>query len=171
MSQELSQITGNYLLAALPGDAYERLRPNLEPITFSLGEVVYESGGHIRYVYFPTTSHISLWYTMIDGSTAEMGLNILDRQQLLAYVCECYQVVKAEHERLLGLRFSSGYLGLCAFAHGHSGTFTCYIAFPSYLNHASNRHRDRVWPTNFSLCRSLVLNCGFLTRAPDVTKF
>jgi CRP-like cAMP-binding protein len=65
---------GNHLLAALPPDAYERLRPHLEPISFSLGEVVYESGGHMRYVYFPTTSHISLLYTMIDGSTAEMGL-------------------------------------------------------------------------------------------------
>lgn len=65
---------GNQLLAALPEDAYERLRPHLEPISFTLGEVVYESGGHMRYVYFPTTSHISLLYTMIDGSTAEMGL-------------------------------------------------------------------------------------------------
>src|SRR6266850_6064794 len=65
---------GNRLLAALPPDAYERLRPHLEPISFSLGEVVYESGALMRYVYFPTTSHISLLYTMIDGSTAEMGL-------------------------------------------------------------------------------------------------
>jgi len=65
---------GNRLLATLPTDAYGRLRPHLEPISFTLGEVVYESGGHMRYVYFPTTSHISLLYTMIDGSTAEMGL-------------------------------------------------------------------------------------------------
>ena len=65
---------GNRLLAALPDDAFERLRIHLEPISFSLGEVVYESGGHMEYVYFPTTSHISLLYTMIDGSTAEMGL-------------------------------------------------------------------------------------------------
>jgi CRP-like cAMP-binding protein len=65
---------GNHLLAALPKEASERLVPHLEPITFSLGEVVYESGGQMRYVYFPTTSHISLLYTMIDGSTAEMGL-------------------------------------------------------------------------------------------------
>ena len=65
---------GNHLLAALPEEAYERLRSHLDPISFSLGEVVYESGGHMRYVYFPTTSHISLRYTMIDGSTAEMGL-------------------------------------------------------------------------------------------------
>jgi len=65
---------GNHLLAALSPEAFERLKPNLEPITFALGEVVYESGAHMRYVYFPTTSHISLLYTMIDGSTAEMGL-------------------------------------------------------------------------------------------------
>jgi CRP-like cAMP-binding protein len=68
------EVLGNRLLSALPPDAYERLRPHLEPISFSLGEVVYESGAHMRYVYFPTTSHISLLYTMIDGSTAEMGL-------------------------------------------------------------------------------------------------
>src|ERR1700682_1177060 len=67
-------VLGNRLLAALPREAYERLRSHLEPITFGLGEVVYESGAHMRYVYFPTTSHISLLYTMIDGSTAEMGL-------------------------------------------------------------------------------------------------
>ena len=29
---------------------------------------------------------------------------ILDRQQLMVRVCECYQVVKEEHERLLGSR-------------------------------------------------------------------
>ena len=39
-----------------------------------MGQVIYESGGRIKHVYFPTTSHISLLYTMIDGSTAEMGL-------------------------------------------------------------------------------------------------
>jgi len=29
-------------------------------------------------------------------------VHILDRQRLLQHVCECYQVVKDEHERLLG---------------------------------------------------------------------
>ena len=74
MSQLSAHTPQNHLLAALPAESYERLRPNLEPMTFALGEVVYESGGPMRYVYFPTTSHISLLYTMIDGSTAEMGL-------------------------------------------------------------------------------------------------
>jgi len=64
----------NRLLAALPADAFDRLKIHLEPISFLLGEVVYEPGANLEYVYFPTTSHISLLYTMIDGSTAELGL-------------------------------------------------------------------------------------------------
>ena len=65
---------GNHLLAALPPEAYEQLVPDLQPVTFSLGEVIYESGGSLGYVYFPTTSLVSLLYTMANGSTAEMGL-------------------------------------------------------------------------------------------------
>ena len=64
----------NRLLAALPGDEYERLLPRLHEVSFSLGEVVYEFGGHLDYVYFPTTSIVSLLYTMENGTSAEMGL-------------------------------------------------------------------------------------------------
>jgi CRP-like cAMP-binding protein len=64
----------NRLLAALPSDEYERLRPQLQQVSFSLGEVVYEFGGHLDYVYFPTTSIVSLLYTMENGASAEMGL-------------------------------------------------------------------------------------------------
>jgi CRP-like cAMP-binding protein len=66
--------TENRLLAALPRDEYQRLVPDLQPVTFSLGEVVYESGGHLDYIYFPTTSVVSLLYVMEDGSVAEAGL-------------------------------------------------------------------------------------------------
>ena len=68
------QTPENGLLAALPAEDYERLLPHLMPVKFSLGEVLYESQGLMEYVYFPTSSHISLLYTMIDGSTAEVGL-------------------------------------------------------------------------------------------------
>jgi CRP-like cAMP-binding protein len=64
----------NRLLAALPAEEYERLRSNLQPISFSLAEVVYEFAGQLDYVFFPTTSIISLLYTMENGSSAEMGL-------------------------------------------------------------------------------------------------
>jgi CRP-like cAMP-binding protein len=64
----------NRLLASLPADEYARLLPRLRQVSFSLGEVVYEFGGHLDYVYFPTTSIVSLLYTMENGSSAEMGL-------------------------------------------------------------------------------------------------
>jgi CRP-like cAMP-binding protein len=64
----------NRLLAALPDDEYQRLLPSLQQVAFSLGEVVYEFGGHLDYVYFPTTSIVSLLYTMENGASAEMGL-------------------------------------------------------------------------------------------------
>jgi CRP-like cAMP-binding protein len=64
----------NRLLAALPREEYERLVPHIEQVSFSLGEVIYESGGHLNHVYFPTTSIVSLLYTMENGASAEMGL-------------------------------------------------------------------------------------------------
>jgi CRP-like cAMP-binding protein len=64
----------NYLLADLPGEDCRRLRSDLEHVTFSLGQVIYESGGYLDYAYFPTSSVVSLLYTTEDGSTAEMGM-------------------------------------------------------------------------------------------------
>ena len=64
----------NRLLAALPVEQYERLRPSLQPVEFALGEVVYEFAGQLDYVFFPTTSIVSLLYTMENGASAEMGL-------------------------------------------------------------------------------------------------
>lgn len=64
----------NQLLAALPSQDLARLLAGLEPIAFSLGDVVYESGGHLDYIYFPTSCIVSLVYTMESGVTAEMGL-------------------------------------------------------------------------------------------------
>jgi len=73
-SQTFSEPNPNRLLTALPAEDYQRLLPNLKPVTFSLGDIIYESQGQMDYVYFPTSSHVSLLYIMIDGSTAEVGL-------------------------------------------------------------------------------------------------
>src|SRR5690349_3882538 len=67
-------LSENRLLAALPIDEYQRLLPQLANVSFALGEVVYEFGGHLDYVYFPTTAIVSLLYTMENGASAEMGL-------------------------------------------------------------------------------------------------
>jgi CRP-like cAMP-binding protein len=74
MSATATRQVGNWLLDALPQEDYERLLTDLQPASFVLGEVVYESGGQMDHVYFPTTCHVSLLYTMINGVTAEMGL-------------------------------------------------------------------------------------------------
>jgi len=64
----------NHLLAALPASDYARLAPHLEPIPLKLGEVLYEPGVQLRYVYFPTTSIVSLLYVMEDGASAEIAI-------------------------------------------------------------------------------------------------
>lgn len=69
-----SRSVGNWLLDDLPPDVFERLAKDLTLVPFSWGAVIYESGVHMESVFFPTTSHVSLLYTMINGATAEMGL-------------------------------------------------------------------------------------------------
>ena len=64
----------NHLLAALPAADYERLLSALEPISLPLGLVLYESGGVLDYVYFPTDSIVSLLYVMVDGASAEIAV-------------------------------------------------------------------------------------------------
>jgi CRP-like cAMP-binding protein len=71
---ELRHPVENHLLSALPAEEYKRLLPSLQPVTFRLGEVVYESRRLLNHVYFPTTSVVSFLYAMEDGTTAEMGL-------------------------------------------------------------------------------------------------
>src|SRR2546429_8624756 len=64
----------NHLLDALPRGDYERLAPHLELIPMKLGDVLYEPGIRMRYVYFPTTSIVSLLYVMENGASAEIAI-------------------------------------------------------------------------------------------------
>lgn len=64
----------NHLLANLPTEARERLFPSLGMVQLALGEVLYESGSEFGYVWFPTTSIVSLLYVMEDGASAEIAL-------------------------------------------------------------------------------------------------
>lgn len=64
----------NHLLAALPAEVQERLFPYLECVSLALGQVVYESGDAMRYVYFPTDAIVSLLYVMASGASAEISV-------------------------------------------------------------------------------------------------
>jgi CRP-like cAMP-binding protein len=63
----------NHLLAALPAAEFERLAPHLELVPMLLGETLYEPGGQLQHVYFPTTAIVSLLYVMESGSSAEIA--------------------------------------------------------------------------------------------------
>ena len=64
----------NHILAALSDEDYARLLPDLELMAMPLGWAVYESGGRLGHVYFPTTSLVSLLYVMEDGASAEIAI-------------------------------------------------------------------------------------------------
>ena len=64
----------NHLLDALPALEFERLLTQMELVPMPLGNVLYESGGKLDYVYFPTTCIISLLYVMENGASAEIAV-------------------------------------------------------------------------------------------------
>jgi CRP-like cAMP-binding protein/PAS domain-containing protein len=64
----------NRLLATLPDKEFERLLSFLEPVKLCYGQVLYEPGESIDYVYFPIDCPVSL-LTVVDGNQSlEVGL-------------------------------------------------------------------------------------------------
>jgi len=63
----------NHLLAALPAEIFERISPHLELIPMPLGQVIYESGGQLQHVYFPTTAIVSMHYVLENGASTEIA--------------------------------------------------------------------------------------------------
>jgi CRP-like cAMP-binding protein len=63
----------NHLLTALPYADRQRLLANCEQIELYAGDVLYEAGERIRYLYFPADSFISLMRP-VDGSASLVEL-------------------------------------------------------------------------------------------------
>ena len=64
----------NQLLAWLPDEAWGCWLPHLEFVQLPLGRVLYESGGTLTHVYFPTSAIVSLLYVMENGASAEIAV-------------------------------------------------------------------------------------------------
>ncbi|MGB7926095.1 MAG: Crp/Fnr family transcriptional regulator [Pyrinomonadaceae bacterium] len=64
----------NRILAALPSEDYERLAAQLAPVEMAHGELFYEAGQRIKYVYFPNNLMTSLVSQMADGENVEVGV-------------------------------------------------------------------------------------------------
>jgi CRP-like cAMP-binding protein len=67
-------IKRNHLLASLPDDEWGRWAPLMEVVQMPLGQVIYESGVALSYVYFPISSIVSLLYVMENGASAEIAV-------------------------------------------------------------------------------------------------
>lgn len=64
----------NKILAALPRAEYDRMLSQLEPVTLTYSDVLFEVGEVIKYVYFPSDSLVSL-LTLVDSHHAlEVGM-------------------------------------------------------------------------------------------------
>lgn len=63
----------NRLLAALPLEEYERLVSNLETVSLTLKQVLYEPNVPIQHVYFPNHGVVSLVNFMEDGTVVEIA--------------------------------------------------------------------------------------------------
>jgi CRP-like cAMP-binding protein len=71
----LSSASGqNQLLASLPEEEWSRWSASLEEVELPQGAVLYEAGGALSYVYFPTTAIVSLLSVMQNGASADIAV-------------------------------------------------------------------------------------------------
>ncbi|WP_332852226.1 Crp/Fnr family transcriptional regulator [Duganella sp. S19_KUP01_CR8] len=63
----------NRLLATLSEAEFERLSPHLELVCLAHGDVLYQCGGQLTHIYFPTTSIVSIQYELEDGGASEIA--------------------------------------------------------------------------------------------------
>jgi CRP-like cAMP-binding protein len=75
----------NKLLAALPRSEYQRLAVHLESEYLTEGQVLSESGGPLRYVYFPESALLSL-LTLVDGSDV-FAIGLVGREGMSSVAC------------------------------------------------------------------------------------
>jgi CRP-like cAMP-binding protein len=61
----------NKLLASLPRDEFEALKPHLTAVSLVQGDVIYEAGVEVDYVYFPHCGMFSMLAVMRDGKAIE----------------------------------------------------------------------------------------------------
>jgi len=64
----------NRVLAAMPLEEYRCLSDGLEPVFLNFGDVLYEPGDPIRYIYFPGDSVVSLLTQVEERMALEVGL-------------------------------------------------------------------------------------------------
>ncbi len=64
----------NHLLAALPAEDYERLRPDLEPVPLPPGWTVHGAGDREKHLHFLTAGIVSRFYVTQSGASADFAV-------------------------------------------------------------------------------------------------
>jgi CRP-like cAMP-binding protein len=64
----------NHILRSLPPEVRVRLSPHLRLVSLPLGTILYESGGRMPHIYFPTDAIVSLLYVLDNGASAEIAV-------------------------------------------------------------------------------------------------
>lgn len=64
----------NKILANLPDEEFEELRPKLRAVNFPIGEILYMPDQKIEHAYFVTSGVVSLLAALEDGATVEAGV-------------------------------------------------------------------------------------------------
>lgn len=64
----------NQLLAALPSEDYQRLRPHLKHVSLNFKEILCQAGETMKYAYFPLRGMISMLSLKVDGANVEVGV-------------------------------------------------------------------------------------------------
>jgi CRP-like cAMP-binding protein len=68
------QMIKNSVLAAIPSQELEQIKPHLKPVELALSNILFEPPDVIHSVYFPTTAIISFLTELPDGDSVEVGL-------------------------------------------------------------------------------------------------
>ncbi|WP_250494727.1 Crp/Fnr family transcriptional regulator [Caballeronia sp. GAWG1-1] len=68
-----SDLHGNALLCSLPAPEWKEIARHLELIELRSEQRLYDPGQQMQYVYFPTTSIISLLHMVEDGASTEIA--------------------------------------------------------------------------------------------------
>jgi CRP-like cAMP-binding protein len=71
---ESTEPTGNRILDALTPEEHERLHAYLEPVTMTIGEILYHPDEPITHVYFPKRGTVSIVSTFENGLSVEVGM-------------------------------------------------------------------------------------------------
>ena len=75
--------SSNYLLSAIPRNAYRLIAPNLSPVELKFGQILFERGRAMHEVYFPGACLVSLLTPVPGRAAIEVGM--VGREGMLGF--------------------------------------------------------------------------------------